>query len=251
MYDVKIVLSAPHPMFKDIVTKLIRFKPDYVFCSSRNLKERIQLLNWPSHLLANGVDKKKFIPLSNYEKKKLRKKYSIPENDFIILHVGHIKSERNLKIFSKLSKEGQVVIVASESIKVDPKLLLYLQYTNSKIFRGYYPNIEEFYQLADCYLFPVKPGNSILFPLSIVEAMACNLPVITTEFDGIITFCKEGEGLIFVKKEEDFLNAIKKIKTKDTTVNTRNKIECYSWENITKEMVECYSKLLKCSEKNI
>ncbi|HII94942.1 MAG TPA: glycosyltransferase family 4 protein [Candidatus Methanofastidiosum sp.] len=244
-YETKIVLSAPHPMFSDVILKLLNFKPDYIFASSENLKRRMDILGIPTHLLPNGVNIEKFIPVSsNFDKMKIREKYGIEKNSFVVLHVGHIISNRNLGIFTKLVKDNQPVVVASKYIKTDYKLLENLRNAGCIIFQGYFPNIEEFYQLSDCYLFPVRYGKSILCPLSVLEAMSCNLPVITTDFDGIKIFFKEGEGLIFAKKYEEFLDAVEKIKSGEIFVSTRRKIEQYSWQNTTREIIKIYKTLL-------
>jgi len=66
-----------------------------------------------------------------------------------------------------------------------------------RIIDEYVPNIEEIYNLADCYVFPTfKRHNCIDMPLSVMEAMACNIPVISTKFGGLPKIFKEGNGLI-------------------------------------------------------
>jgi len=244
-YDVKIVLSAPLPMFRDITLKLLNFKPDYVFASSKDLKERMDILDIPSHLLPNGVDMEKFTPVSDFnEKVKLREKYGIQKDRFTLLHVGHIMTNRNLEILTKLSKDAKVVIVASKYIKIDYKLLKNLRNAGCRIFQGHFPNIEEFYQLSDCYLFPVKKWDSILCPLSVMEAMSCNLPVVTTDFEGIKTFFEEGNGLIFAEKEEELIEGIGSIKKGNISIATREKVERYSWQNISGEIIQVYKDLM-------
>ncbi|CAD6491079.1 MAG: Glycosyl transferases group 1 [Candidatus Argoarchaeum ethanivorans] len=243
-YNFKVVLSAPHPMFSDATLKLLNFKPDYVFASHKNLKERVESLDIPSHLLPNGVDVEKFMPISDFEKRKLREKYDIQKDRFTILHVGHLIANRNLEIFTKLSKENQVIIVASKYIGANRKLLNNLRDAGCIIFQGYFPNIEEFYQLSDCYLFPVKKGDSILCPLSVMEAMSCNLPVATTEFEGLKTFFEEGNGLIFAKKEDELIDGIESIKKGNISIATREKVEQYAWQGITKEIMQVYKDLM-------
>ena len=74
-------------------------------------------------------------------------------------------------------------------------------------------NIEEVYALSDCYVFPTPPMNkinSIEIPLSVLEAMACNLSVITTKFGALPKVFEEGDGLIFVDDGEDGERAIRK-----------------------------------------
>ena len=46
------------------------------------------------------------------------------------------------------------------------------------LIEDYVPQIQELYQLADVYLFPVtEAGNCIDVPLSALEAAACGIPV--------------------------------------------------------------------------
>jgi glycosyltransferase involved in cell wall biosynthesis len=54
---------------------------------------------------------------------------------------------------------------------------------NLTIIDRYLQHIEEIYQLADAYLFPVeKARNCIDVPLSALEAAACSIPVVATEY---------------------------------------------------------------------
>ena len=243
-YKPKVVMSAPYPTFNSLLFKLLNFKQDFMFAHSKELKERLELLDIKTQLLPSGVDVERFKPASNFEKIKLRKKYGIEKDKFTVLHVGHIMDKRNLEIFTKLAKENQTIIIASNYIKTDYKLLKDLQENGCIISQGYFPNIEEFYQLSDCYLFPVKKGDSILCPLSVLEAMSCNLPVVTTDFEGLKTFFDEGNGLIFAKKEEELIAGIESIKKGNFFIDTREKVERYSWQNITGEIIRIYKTLL-------
>lgn len=238
-YKPKIVLSASYPYFDDIFFKLIRFKPDYVFSSSSNFKNRLDRLGINSELLPNGVDTEKFKPVSERSKNELRYKYKLDKDKITLLHVGHIKSNRNLGIFKRLSHDYQVIIVGSTYIEVDKKIVNDLLNAGCNLFCGYIPNIEEFYQLSDCYIFPVILGNSILCPLSVMEAMSCNLSVLTKPFEGIQTFFREGNGLLYLNSEEDFADQIKKV-TQISDINTRDKVDKYSWKNIADHIVKIY-----------
>jgi len=58
----------------------------------------------------------------------------------------------------------------------------------------YIKKIEEIYQLSDCYIFPITfEGGGISILLSVLEAMACNLPVVTTKFGGLPAIFKGGD----------------------------------------------------------
>ena len=67
-----------------------------------------------------------------------------------------------------------------------------LEAAGVRVLRENLPAIHELYQLADVYLFPVQRADAAMeIPLSVLEAMAVNLPIITTPF-GRLTELFEG-----------------------------------------------------------
>ena len=156
----------------------------------------------------NGVNVNKFMQVDKKTKEKLRLKYGIDKNKFTILHVGHLSRKRNLEIFTKiqrLNKDFQTLIVAGTYIYQEYDLYSILKNAKCKIIVGYIKNIEEIYALSDCYVFPVPFGNSINIPLTILEALSCNLPVISYNYPSLSIF-NEGNGIYFVKSQNDILS---------------------------------------------
>ena len=73
-----------------------------------------------------------------------------------------------------------------------------------------------------------------------MEAMACNLPVITTKFGGLTRlFAKGGDGLLFIETENELFDALEILKN-DKNVRTRDKVLTYSWKNIGIELEKIY-----------
>lgn len=239
----KIMLSASYPIFSDALVRWMGFKPDFALAQSMDLKKRFDTLGIASQLIPNGVDLDKFKPDSS-RKGELRDKYGLDRDSFTVLHVGHLMAKRNLDLLTRVSRDFQVVIVASKYIKTEPQLVEKLKKAGCLIFSGYFPDVEEFYQLSDCYVFPVVPGDSVVCPLSVMEAMACNLPVVTTKFEGISSFFVEGDGLIFANDDRDILCAITGIRDGSMSIATRAKVERYSWRNIAEKIADIYDQLL-------
>jgi len=51
---------------------------------------------------------------------------------------------------------------------------------------GRLDDIRTAYWAADCYVFPVvDPHSAVGVPLSVLEALACGVPVVSTRFDGL------------------------------------------------------------------
>ena len=234
----KKVMFATHPKIR-LGKHFIRFfKPDLVLTQSKKSELFFTELKFNTKFFPNGVDTDKFQPVTKEQKMRLRKKWDIDSNKFIILHIGHIKSNRNIEILSGLnSKDDQVIIAGSTSTQAEKELKSKLRKSGCIVFNKYIEHIEEIYQLADAYIFPtVDQESSIEIPLSVLEAMSCNLPVITTKFRGLPTVFEDGDGLIFIDKEEYFSEALRRIKGDNIKTKNREKVLPYSWENITEEL---------------
>ena len=244
-FRVKTVISAIHPMLPSFFKPLVRiFRPDLILVQSQGAREMFRDLGCKTEFLPNGVDVKRFAPVSDITKMSLRTKFGIDPKKFIILHVGHLTRVRNLEILNRMQKDrNQVIIVVSGCLKKDRNLYNSLKQKGCLIWDRYFENIEEIYAVADCYVFPVKKGDSIQMPLSVMEAMACNLPVITTKFEGLTETFEDGDGLFFAEREEDFLRSLEIVKEGRNVVKTREKILPYSWVNIVDKLEQVYAEL--------
>lgn len=244
--NAKTIMSALHPQLIAYSDNLIRFfKPDKILIQSYEDEIRFKKAGINVRLLSNGVDTEKFTEITPETKKMLRKEYSIDEDKFTVLHVGHIRQVRNLQILPKIvEKNDQILIVASIYVKLNESIHSELKKSGCIIWTGYLKDIENVYAMCDCYVFPVLNNQSILTPLSVLEAMSCNIPVVTTKFAGLSTFFKEGDGLYFAESENDFSNAIKDIKAnKKDKIWNREKVLSYSWKNIAEQVGEIYEEM--------
>ena len=244
--DAKTITSALHTNLSSLSKKFVPlFKPDLILTQSSESDIMFMDLGCRTRFLSNGVDTEKFVPVTKNIKEKLREKYGIDKDKFVVLHVGHLRKERNLPIFERIQSENnQVVIIGSKYVKTDQNLYQHLKKEGCIICMGYYKNIEEMYALSDCYIFPVIKGGSILTPLSVMEAMSCNLPVITRNFDGLTRIFSEGHGLMYAEHDMDFIHAIDRIK-KGMEAKTREMVLAYSWTNIAIELDKIYNEILQ------
>ena len=244
---VKTVMSAFHPdiaSVPQIVVTMLR--PDLVLTQSDGLEKKFKSLNCTVSLLPNGVDAGKFKPVSSKAKERLREKYGVDKQKLVILHVGHLIKARNLQLLSEIQDgSNQVIVVVSLSGKMDGRLYRRLKEAGCMVWVEYFPKIEEIYAMADCYVFPVARGYSILMPLSVMEAMACNLPVISTRFEGLLKFFAEDNGQVYVEREEAIAREVNKLKHGRIKVKNRVKILSLSWENIARKLSDIYSGLIE------
>jgi glycosyltransferase involved in cell wall biosynthesis len=221
-------------------------KPDLILVQSDEAQRQFQSLGCTVSRLSNGVDLDKFSPATEADKQQLRQKYGLSPTKPVVLHVGHLEPDRNLMALAALpSANIQVVVAGSLYMGTHHSLIKQLEEAGYHLFKGYQPNIAELYMLASCYVFPPKPGNSLAMPLSVLEAMACNLPIVTTRFAGLVEAFSEGESLKFVDHTEPFLPHLLKTLANTRPPESREMVKAYSWPAVAKKLENYYEDLVE------
>ncbi len=214
-----------------------RLAPDLVFVQSRTRAARIQASGLGADWIPSGVDVERFTPVSMETRRTLRARYGLPQDTFLVLHVGHISRERNIPALLEIQRDHQVVFVTGNSVGEDGEMRRMLDEAGVIVIDKYLEAIEEIYQAADCYVFPVSSETgSIETPLSVLEAMACNLPVVSTRFGGLEDLfdssasCAEA-GLILIDDLQGLGEAIAQVSA-NPIARTRELGQKYSWDSI-------------------
>ena len=248
----KTIISSLHPdSFHTLENSVLRpfiskLKPDLMLIQSKRTQNILKNMSQTVDFFPNGVNTEKFIPVNKKDKISLREKYKIDKDKFVILHVGHIRESRNIQLLGRIQKrikDVQVIIIGSSYFKTDEKLSEKLKEDGCIILKKYFKNIEELYQLSDCYIFPPL-SDTLFMPLSVLEAMSCNLPVISHKFDGLDYFLSEENGLFFAKNEDDVYNLLKKIMHRHLKFKTRNDILQFSWKKVSNKLDNIYKSVI-------
>ena len=211
----KTIISATRPFFYKRQNKYIKYlKPDFIFTQSEKWEIVFKKYGIKTKYLPNPVNCSKFKKL-DIPKNVLRKKYDLPGDKKIGLHVGHIRRNRNVEFLSKLQqnlgpKNIQIVIIGSTHFPADKRLIEKLRKSGCIVINDYIKHITEIYNACDYYIFPVKGLSKnyypkryneigvIDMPLTILEALACELPVISTRIDSIEKLIKNNNDIPFV-----------------------------------------------------
>lgn len=241
----KVIISAIHPHVPKF--KLLKyFNPDLILVQSEISANLFEYLNFNVDFLSNGVDTNKFKPFSA-EKNMLKKKYGIPLDKFIILHLASFKRQRNLDIFKKLQNKDDnlVLLIGRADEKYDEILVSELKASGCLILIEHFSQIEEIINIADCYVFPTNnPKACIETPLSVLEALSCNIPVITTKFGSLPFLFDDGNGIYFVDTEDDIFKKIEYIKNNDISPDNSKMIISFSWQIVANNLLKIYQNLL-------
>jgi glycosyltransferase involved in cell wall biosynthesis len=185
-----------------------------------------------------GVDTATFRPPAAGEKEALRAKYETGEGR-VLLHVGHMSIRRNLGLLKRVAGQGwKPVIVSSTSTEHDPGILRQFEDGSITVIDRFIESIDEIFRLADAYIFPAfTEMGAIEIPLSVLEAMATNLPVVTTAFGGIPDLFVEGKGLYICSSEAELIEKAQAA-LKIEAASTRDLALDLTWEKAAGTIVE-------------
>jgi glycosyltransferase involved in cell wall biosynthesis len=249
---IKTVMSATQPWLPFNSGSFLKYlKPDLLLSQSSQQKSYFETLGFNVKYLPNGVDLSRFKPVTDVKKQELRAKYGLSDRKHILLHVGSVRERRGLDVMKSIAKlkDWTVLIIGTTSSPLEKQFCSELVDEGCLVWREYIPEIHEIYQLSDVYAFPVENElGCIELPLSVLEAMACNLLVMTTKYGGFPELFTEGEGFYFVNNRNEMPEKLKTIFNEKTSaaIQTRKKVSSLSWETITKNLAEFYCDLINC-----
>ena len=214
------------------------FAPDIVLTQSERMRLYAREVGCRVAVLPPAVDLDRFRPASAEERCALRQQLGLPRDAFLALHVGHAKPGRNVEVMTRLRPHAEPVFVAGSSAGMDEGIVRRLSDGGVHVVSEYVRAIEHVYRAADCYVFPVRSADdAIEVPLSVLEAMACNLPVVTTRFGGLPDLFRDGPGLRFVASDDELVDAVR-FHDWMAPCDTRSLVEPYSWSNAARTLLE-------------
>ena len=239
----KTVASVTHPD-PDLPVWIVErfFKPDLLLLQSSRSQKQFLPLSCKKEFLPNGVDIQRYKPVLPAEKIILRQKYGIPTKSYVVLHVGNTRQIRNLECLIGLQKDNcQVVVVGSSSIQDDSGVADHLRSAHCIVIDNFIETIEEIFALADCYIFPTtNQVGAIEHPLSVLESMACNLPVVARRFGALPDFFQDGEGIYFAESDEDIVNIVRKLRKFGWDSQNRERMREFDWSTIANRLLALY-----------
>ncbi len=179
-----LVMKSPIGRMAGFLLELFRAK--IVALSEESYQHYRAVIGPRAKRLRTGVDTARYQPVDAAQKAALRAKYGIPADRRVVLHVGHLTEGRNLSHLLSIDPKYHVILVAStyaQNVKDEALRAQLLARDNVTLIHRYVPAIEEIYQLSDVYFFPVvREQCCIDVPLSALEAAACGLPVVATNY---------------------------------------------------------------------
>lgn len=196
-----------------------------------------------------GIDLTRFKNV-NVDKSEKRMEIGVPDNAFLLLSVGELNRNKNheviIKALSKLKNKNIHYAIAGIGNKKDylVKLSEDLGLKSQVHFLGYRKDIPELNYVSDAFCLPsYREGLG----LAAIEAMACGLPIITSNVHGINDYSVDGVTGYKCNPDdvEGFIQAIKQISDKNELIeqfsmNNQKLVQKYDIREIIDRMREIY-----------
>jgi glycosyltransferase involved in cell wall biosynthesis len=199
--------------------------------------------------IPNGVDTKRFSPgESKFKNKFLDKK--------IIVYFGRLHYQKNVDLlirsfkFIKEKVSNVKLVIIGTGTDYD-KLKKMSANDNDIIMTGFLSNEDliDYLRAADVIVFPSRGENA---SLTIMEAMACELPVISSGVGNAEKILGEGRGLILEKyTEEEIADKSTQILNDKNFAEKMGKsarkfvVENHSWDRISKKTENLYKRVIQ------
>ena len=172
-------------------------------------------------VLKNAVDKTKFFKITDSQTLlNIKEKYSVPTNKKIILFAGRITKDKGiLEIINafKLLDDSFLLLIVGDyyfnskiKSKDSKEIFSELEKIKGKFkFTGFIPydKMNEIYNVSDIVVLPSVWEDPA--PLTVIEALCCGKPLITTNSGGIPEYANE-QCAIILEKEKDLTENIAK-----------------------------------------
>lgn len=222
-------------------------RPDCVLAMGPDVERQAGVLGLRCRRLEGGVDLDRFKPHAGQGREDLRRALGLPLSSFLVLHVGHMKAGRGVLALRGVQalKNLQALLIVSTSTRLEEngQIRRELQEAGVRVVDHHVERIEDYYQAADCYLFPgTSSTDSIELPLSVLEAMACNLPLVTTPFGGLPALLEgAGPGVTVVASEAEIPRAVMDLARENPRPRLRDRVRHLTWEAMAGEVLEALS----------
>ncbi|GAL65900.1 glycosyltransferase [Jejuia pallidilutea] len=180
-----------------------------------------------------------------------------------MLHIGNTDPRKNtarvLKAFNRyvntLSKDTKLVLVGLDNTKLNiilKNLDLENELADKIVLTGYVSDkdLPVIFNLSEVFLFPsLREG----FGIPIIEAMACGVPVITSNTSSMPEVAGDAALLVDPNNEKAIFEAIQKIQSNKIFKNELvekglKQYQSFSWENAAKKVLNIYQQF---NHKNI
>ncbi len=251
-------IKLPKPIFNIFKKYVISFynNADYLVVVNPIFIEDLKKYNIKEEKIVyipNYVSKEQFYPKKQTEKNKIREKYNIPLDKFVVIGAGQVQTRKGVKDFVKCAEKlpniefvwcggfsfGKITDGYNELKQIvenPPTNVKFLGIVNRN-------EMNDIYNMANLFFLP---SYNELFPMTILETANTEIPILLRDLDlyKVILFDNYLKG----DNNEEFVKIIDNLSKnkklyKESITKSKNISDFYSKEHVLKMWEEFYSKV--------
>ncbi len=200
-----------------------------------------------------GVDTELFHPdVIAKERIAARSKAQAADDELVIVFVGSAFKRKGLdRLFPALSKGMRLLVVGTgDNVRMYKRKVKQYGIENQVQFVGLADDVRKYFAAADVV---VLPSRSEAFGISVLEGMACGLPVIVSANSGVAALIKHEENGFLMKHPAELSDFLKRLFSRSRRIkmgeHARNTAENFSWQKTAEAHEKFYRQVL--SQKTI
>jgi len=246
------ILSFFYKALIKYITKTTAKNVDKIICVNKDYK--IKYIEWGIEknklaYIPNGIDTNKFSPSKSDIKKKLNCKN-------LLIFWGRLGYQKNteilIKSFKKIKTKGTKLVIIGKG----PELNKLKKMSNENIIFTGFLSDKELLNYARGADVAVLPSRAESWGLVIGEAMACKIPVISSDVGMAKDLLGENRGIVLknnsieeMAEKIDYLLSNKKLRIEMGKKSRKYVIDNYRWEEVVKKTEDLYKQVLKNYDK--
>lgn len=155
------------------------------------------------HFMPNSVNTDVFHPVTTAEQQAMRQKLGIPLDKPVVVYIGRLVPEKGIDLlldaWAAVQSQAHLLIIGKGELDGMIRERVQKDYVGSVEVLGPKTNVVEYLQAADIWTLPSRTEG---LPLSLLEAMACGLPVVASRVGGIPDVVKDGVNGLLIPPED-------------------------------------------------
>lgn len=222
-----------------------------VICNSNMVKQEIKrwfgVADAKLHVIYNGVNLDKFHPRLAKYRTQVRMRNGIPEKASLFLFVGSGFQRKGIPVLlealAQLPPSAHLLVVGRDKNLADyQRRARQLGIAGRVVFAGSQKDVKPFYGAADAVALPTLYDP---FPNVVLEAMACGLPVVTSNKCGAAEFLRQDvDGFVCDALDSACLAAAMRRVAAGFVADSRARVETLTLENMSAQLHRLYAGLV-------
>jgi glycosyltransferase involved in cell wall biosynthesis len=193
------------------------------------------------HHLANGVDASLFAPCtSGHERRMLRERLGLPVDRILVLFAGRLVPKKGYQLLRSAADDAYDLVFAGEGHAGPLPREAGLHHLGRLDQQG----LADAYRACDIF---ALPSTSEGFPLTVQEAMACGLPVVTTDDPGYRPYGLDRRYIQLLPRDPQVLRKVLRTLAGDPALrqamgdwSRQYALKSFSWRRHAAELLTLY-----------